>query len=110
MSCRACSSKRPAKPSKYRLAGCDSSEALENKNAIIAIRPDDLVRAQPGTPNAFEVDVDVVEYGGRDSLLLVSAPFGKMWARVEGEFAQGERVTLAISPERALIYRPETAA
>ncbi|HEX7685354.1 MAG TPA: ABC transporter ATP-binding protein [Trinickia sp.] len=85
-------------------------EALESKNAMIAIRPDDLVRAQPGTPNAFEVDVDVVEYGGRDSLLFVSAPFGKLWARVEGEFAAGERVTLAVAPERALVYRPEIAS
>ena len=85
-------------------------EALESKSAMIAIRPDDLVRAEAGTPNAFGVHVDVVEYGGRDSLLLVSAPFGKMWARVEGEFVQGERVMLAISRERALVYRPEAAS
>ena len=85
-------------------------EALESKHAVIAIRPDDLVRAEPGTHNAFEVHVDVVEYGGRDSLLFVTAPFGKLWARVEGEFAQGERVTLAISTERALVYRQEVAS
>jgi putative spermidine/putrescine transport system ATP-binding protein len=85
-------------------------EAFEAKAVMLAIRPDDLVRAQPGTPNAFEVEVEVVEYGGRDSLLFVRAPFGKLWARVEGEFTQGERVTLAVAPERALVYNEEKAS
>ncbi len=82
-------------------------EEFGAKAAMLAIRPDDLVRAQPGDLNAFDVEVDVVEYGGRDSLLFVTAPFGKLWARVEGEFAQGERVTLAVAPECALVYNEE---
>ncbi len=85
-------------------------EAFESKSVSLAVRPEDLVQAQPGTPNAFEVEVEVVEYGGRDSLLFVTAPFGRLWARVEGEFAQGERITLAISTERALVYRQESAS
>ena len=85
-------------------------EEFDAKSAMLAIRPEDLVRAQPGSTNAFDVDVEVVEYGGRDSLLFVKAPFGKLWARVEGEFAEGERVTLAIASERALVYREERAS
>ncbi|CAN7474028.1 ABC transporter ATP-binding protein [Trinickia sp. LjRoot230] len=85
-------------------------ESFDAKAAMLAIRPEDLVRAESGSANAFDVDVEVVEYGGRDSLLFVKASFGKMWARVEGEFTEGERIRLAIAPERALVYRPELAS
>jgi putative spermidine/putrescine transport system ATP-binding protein len=34
----------------------------------------------------------------------VNAAFGQLWARLAGEFAEGERVTLRIPPSRALVY------
>ncbi len=92
-----------------KLVGTPMDE-FETKDVMLAVRPEDLERAEAGTPNAFDVDVEVVEYGGRDSLLLVKAAFGRLWARVAGEFTVGERVSLAVLPERALVYREERAS
>ncbi|CAD6526582.1 Oligosaccharides import ATP-binding protein MsmX [Paraburkholderia hiiakae] len=70
----------------------------------VAMRPEDFERANAGDANAFDVEVEMVEYGGRDSLLLANAPFGKLWARVEGEFEAGERATLRVAPAHVLAY------
>jgi putative spermidine/putrescine transport system ATP-binding protein len=70
----------------------------------VAMRPEDFERANAGDANAFDVEVEMVEYGGRDSLLFANAPFGKLWARVEGEFEAGERATLRVAPSRVLAY------
>ncbi|WP_233868456.1 ABC transporter ATP-binding protein [Paraburkholderia adhaesiva] len=70
----------------------------------VAMRPEDFERAAPGDPNAFDVEVELVEYGGRDSLLLANAPFGKLWVRVPGEFTAGEHATVRVAPSRVLAY------
>ncbi|HEV3428450.1 MAG TPA: ABC transporter ATP-binding protein [Paraburkholderia sp.] len=75
----------------------------------VAMRPEDFERANAGDANAFDVEVEMVEYGGRDSLLLANAPFGKLWARVEGEFEAGERATLSVAPSRVLAYAERAA-
>ncbi len=74
------------------------------RDVSVAMRPEDFERASPGEANAFDVEVEMVEYGGRDSLLLANAPFGKLWARVAGDFAAGERATLRVAPSRVLAY------
>ncbi len=48
-----------------------------------------------------------VEYGGRDSLIRVKSAFGELWARLAGEFTEGERVTLRVPPSRTLVYDGE---
>ncbi|POR52227.1 putative spermidine/putrescine transport system ATP-binding protein [Paraburkholderia eburnea] len=75
----------------------------------VAMRPEDFERANAGDANAFDVEVEMVEYGGRDSLLLANAPFGKLWARVAGEFETGERATLRVAPSRVLAYAERAA-
>ncbi|MEM5405661.1 MULTISPECIES: ABC transporter ATP-binding protein [Paraburkholderia] len=77
---------------------------LNGGEISVAMRPEDFERANAGDANAFDVEVEMVEYGGRDSLLLANAPFGKLWARVEGEFAAGERATLRVAPSHVLAY------
>jgi putative spermidine/putrescine transport system ATP-binding protein len=73
-------------------------------DVCVALRPEDFERAAPGDSNAFDVEVELVEYGGRDSLLLANAPFGKLWVRVPGEYAAGERATVRVAPSRVLAY------
>ena len=70
----------------------------------MALRPEDLERSTAGAENAFDVEVTTVEYGGRDSLIRVKSAFGDLWARVAGDFAEGERITLRVPPSRALVY------
>ncbi|WP_322093824.1 ABC transporter ATP-binding protein [Paraburkholderia bannensis] len=82
---------------------------IKGNEISVAMRPEDFERANTGDANAFDVEVEMVEYGGRDSLLLANAPFGKLWARVEGEFAAGERATLRVAPSRVLAYAERAA-
>ena len=78
--------------------------AGDGKEISVAMRPEDFERANAGDANAFDVEIELVEYGGRDSLLLANAPFGKLWARVAGEFQAGERATLRVAPTKVLAY------
>ena len=82
-------------------------EGFNSKNVSVALRPEDMERAAPGADNAFDAHVDTVEYGGRDSLIRVSTAFGKLWARIAGECAEGEHVTLRVAPARTLVYDGE---
>ena len=81
-----------------------SMEAFNGKSVSVAMRPEDMERATPDAENAFAAHVETVEYGGRDSLIRVTAAFGKMWARVAGEFEEGERIFLRVPPSRTLVY------
>jgi putative spermidine/putrescine transport system ATP-binding protein len=39
----------------------------------------------------------------------VKTAFGDIWARVGGEFAEGERISLRVPPSRTLVYEAEAA-
>jgi putative spermidine/putrescine transport system ATP-binding protein len=82
-------------------------EGFDSKNVSVALRPEDMERAAPGDQNAFDAHVETVEYGGRDSLIRVNTAFGKLWARIAGECAEGERIVLRVSPAKALVYGEE---
>jgi putative spermidine/putrescine transport system ATP-binding protein len=82
-------------------------EAFNSKRVSVALRPEDMERATPGTENAFDVQVTTVEYGGRDSLIRVKSAFGDLWARVAGDFTEGEHITLRVPPSRTLVYDGE---
>ncbi|HTJ92379.1 MAG TPA: ABC transporter ATP-binding protein [Pararobbsia sp.] len=71
-----------------------------------AMRPDDFERATGGE-NTFDAVVETVEYGGRESLLQVRAPFGSLFVRIAGEAERGETVSLRIAPDRVLVYPAE---
>lgn len=85
-----------------------SGGKVEGKVSV-AIRPDDFERAPAANDNAFEVVVETVEYGGRDSLLRVASPFGQLYARLPGDYAVGERVPLRVPADRTLVYAGERA-
>ncbi|TAL94109.1 MAG: ABC transporter ATP-binding protein [Paraburkholderia sp.] len=82
-------------------------EAFNSKRVSVALRPEDMERAAPGAPNAFDAQVLTVEYGGRDSLIRVKTAFGDLWARLPGEFSEGERISLCVPPARTLVYDGE---
>ena len=89
-----------------RLTGM-AMDGFNSKRVSVALRPEDMERAAPGSENAFDAQVTTVEYGGRDSLIRVKSAFGELWARVAGEFSEGERVTLRVPPARTLVYGGE---
>jgi putative spermidine/putrescine transport system ATP-binding protein len=91
-----------------RLTGT-AMEGFDNKHVSVAMRPEDLERVEPGADNSFAAQVETVEYGGRDSLIIVTTAFGKMWARLPGEFAVGEKIALRTAPSRTLVYGGEAA-
>ncbi len=62
---------------------------------------------EKSAPNAFDAQVLTVEYGGRDSLIRVKTAFGDLWARLPGEFSEGERISLCVPPARTLVYDGE---
>ncbi|MCA3834474.1 MAG: TOBE domain-containing protein, partial [Burkholderia sp.] len=91
-----------------RLTGIPMA-GFDAKDVVVALRPDDIERADEGGDNAFDATVETVEYGGRDSLIRAVTPFGAIWARVAGEFAEGERLRLRVAPSRTLVYAAEPA-
>jgi putative spermidine/putrescine transport system ATP-binding protein len=82
-------------------------EAFSAKAVSVALRPEDIERAAPGAENAFDAEVETVEYGGRDSLIRVQTAFGALWARLAGEFSEGERISLRVPAARTLVYDVE---
>ncbi|VWC76498.1 spermidine/putrescine ABC transporter ATP-binding protein [Burkholderia aenigmatica] len=78
--------------------------SFDAKEVVVALRPDDIERADEGGDNTFDATVETVEYGGRDSLIRAVTPFGAIWARVAGEFVEGEPLRLRVAPSRTLVY------
>ncbi|EGC98552.1 sulfate-transporting ATPase, partial [Burkholderia sp. TJI49] len=89
-----------------RLAGVPMA-GFDGTQVAVALRPDDVERADDAGDNTFDATVETVEYGGRDSLIRAIAPFGAIWARVAGEFAAGEQLRLRVPPSRTLVYPGE---
>jgi putative spermidine/putrescine transport system ATP-binding protein len=82
---------------------------FNSKRVSVALRPEDMERSTPGIENTFDAHVLTVEYGGRDSLIRVKSAFGDLWARVAGDFAEGETITLRVPPARTLVYDGEAS-
>ena len=82
---------------------------FDSKRVSVALRPEDMERTEPHAENAFDALVSVVEYGGNSSLLRVKTAFGDLWARVAGEFEEGQHISLRVPPSRTLVYDAEPA-
>ncbi len=83
---------------------------LEAKRAVAAIRPEDIVVDAPG-PNRLQVTAEVVEYHGREILILARLPGGEaLYFRTEKRFVAGDSITVAVPPERVLIYPADAPA
>ena len=83
---------------------------LEAKVAVAAIRPEDIVVDGP-PPNRIEVTAEVVEYHGREVLVEARMSGGQaLYFRTEKRLAPGDKATVAVPPERVLIYAAAEAA
>jgi putative spermidine/putrescine transport system ATP-binding protein len=81
-------------------------QPLARGPAFVAIRPDDIaVGDGPDGLNTLVGRVDVVEYGGRDSLVDVIIGDGtRLHVRTHVPVAVGDTVHLHVPPERTLVY------
>jgi putative spermidine/putrescine transport system ATP-binding protein len=83
---------------------------IEAKRAVAAIRPEDIVVNGPG-PNRLQVTAEVVEYHGREILVLARLPAGEaLYIRTEERCVAGDSIMVAVPPERVLIYPADTPA
>ena len=83
---------------------------IESKRAVAAIRPEDVVVDGPG-PNRIQVTAEVVEYHGRELLILARLPAGEaLYLRTEQRFVAGDAITVSVPPERVLVYPADAPA
>lgn len=84
-------------------------EPVAGSTVSVAIRPEDIRVCPQGTPNSFEGRVQAVEYGGRDSLVLLDTKLGVMYARMEGEFNADQTLSLHVPADKVMVYAGEPA-
>jgi putative spermidine/putrescine transport system ATP-binding protein len=77
--------------------------------AQLAIRPEDFQVCESGAPNSVQVRIESVEYGGRDSLLILGSAIGPIYARIAGEFEPGQTLCLHVPPDKAIVYEGSPA-
>jgi putative spermidine/putrescine transport system ATP-binding protein len=83
------------------------------RRAAAAIRPEEVVVVDPSTPaaNAIDATVEMVEYGGRESLLdTITASGQRFYVRTDANVQAGQAVKLVVPVERVLVYPSDTAA
>ena len=83
--------------------------AVSGSAVSVAIRPEDIQVGAQGIANSLQGQVVSVEYGGRDSLLLLNTELGPIYARMEGEFEPAQTLSLHIPPDRVMVYEGELA-
>jgi putative spermidine/putrescine transport system ATP-binding protein len=77
--------------------------------AVAAIRPEDFTVGDG--PNAMEVDVEVVEYQGREQAVQARTASGEqLHLRAVARLAPGDRVTVSVPPERVLVFAADSPA
>jgi len=88
-----------------RLTGT-RKQSLAKGPAYVAMRPEEIVVGEgPDGSNMLAGRVDIVEYGGRDSLVdVVTADGTRLHVRTHIPVAVGDSVRLHVATERALVY------
>ena len=82
-------------------------------HAVAAIRPDDfsIVAAGADAHNSLTATVDSVEYYGRETLFMLrTQDRTPLFVRAQGDARVGDSLTVAIAPERVLVYPQEPYA
>ena len=79
------------------------------ETAVAAIRPEDFTVGDG--PNALEVDVEVVEFQGREQAIQARTAAGDaLYLRARARLAPGDRVTVSVPPERVLVFAADSPA
>jgi putative spermidine/putrescine transport system ATP-binding protein len=91
-----------------RLTGV-RKQPLAGSRAFVAMRPEELtLGSEADVANGIAGRIDNIEYGGRDSLVdVVTASGTLLHVRAAGTPAVGDRVTVHVPVERALVYAHE---
>src|SRR3569833_1176003 len=85
------------------------NRCLQPAPCVAAIRPEDFTVGDG--PNAMEVDVEVVEYQGREQAIQARTAAGDpRHLRAPTRLAPGDRVTVSVPPERVLVFAAESPA
>ena len=86
-------------------------QALPGARAMLAMRPEEIVVGEGSEGrNTIAVQVESVEYGGRDSLVgVVTATGTRLYLRTAQPTARGDALSVHVPPERALVYAPTPA-
>jgi putative spermidine/putrescine transport system ATP-binding protein len=88
-----------------KLVGSAVSPVADGSLVVAAVRPEDVRVAAGQGENRLDVDVEVVEYQGRELAVEVRTASGRpLHLRTEQRLAPGDRVSLAIDPQRLLVY------
>jgi putative spermidine/putrescine transport system ATP-binding protein len=88
-----------------KLVGSAVSPIAEGSRAVAAVRPEDVRVVTGEGDNRLDVDVEVVEYQGRELAVEVRTAAGRaLHLRTDQRLAPGDRVSLAIDPQRLLVY------
>jgi putative spermidine/putrescine transport system ATP-binding protein len=82
------------------LVGTATGPVAPGDRVVAAVRPEDLRVADTG----IAATVDVVEYQGRELAVEVRAGERALHLRTEQRLAPGDAVTLAVDPDRLLVY------
>jgi len=87
-------------------------EPVDGRQAILAIRPEDFVVGDAGD-NPLRVQVEVVEYHGREHAVQARLPGGQVVRlRTEARVRPGDTVTACVPRDKALVFAadPDDAA
>src|SRR4051812_26164145 len=85
-----------------------AQQAIAPGPVTVALRPDDVEPGGAGA-NAIEARIEIVEYCGRDWLVDLVLPDGRMvYARGSRKVAPGASARCAVAPERVLVFPRES--
>jgi putative spermidine/putrescine transport system ATP-binding protein len=88
-----------------RLVGTVVSPVAAGSAIVAAVRPEDVRVAGAHEQNRIDAAVEVVEYQGRELAVEVRTDTGRaLHLRTDQRLAPGDAVTLAIDPQRLLVY------
>jgi putative spermidine/putrescine transport system ATP-binding protein len=88
-----------------RLTGTAVGTVTAGSRVVAAVRPDDVRVVAAGAENDLSVDIEVVEYQGRELAVEARTGAGRaLHLRTDQRLAPGDRVALSIDPQRLLVY------
>jgi putative spermidine/putrescine transport system ATP-binding protein len=88
-----------------RLVGTPVSPVAARATVVAAVRPEDVRVVAAAGENRVDATVEVVEYQGRELAVDARTTAGRaLHLRTDQRLAPGDRVTLAIDPQRLLVY------
>ena len=90
---------------RLKLVGTAMSPVEAGATVVAAVRPEDVLVVEGDGQNRIAATVDVVEYQGRELAVEARTDTGRaLHLRTDQRLAPGDAVTLAVSPERLLVY------